>query len=173
MGKALAGLGFCQLSGVDLSPGMAAAAATTGVYDSVEGGVDLNEGATGVPSAAFDAAISCGYPCPRTGRTSVLSFLRYRVFTFGHVRVEAVATVLAKLVPGGFFVFNMRLSFCAEFKCAWQCPSQRGPFVEAGFRVAEYLERLERDGVAELVAFIKAGPYHEQEPSNYYALRKL
>ncbi|MEX3008630.1 class I SAM-dependent methyltransferase [Hoeflea sp. TYP-13] len=95
-GKELHGNGFREIHGFDLSPEMAARAASSGFYQSAAGGIDLMKAEDHFEGESFDIIVSVG------------------VFTLGHVPPEALE-VLARLVrPGGLLVLSTRIEYYDE-----------------------------------------------------------
>lgn len=93
VGVELAAAGYRNLHGIDLSPEMAERARRRGVYDSVEGGVDL----TAEPRAAE--------------RASVAVAVVAGVFTVGHVAPAALETVARRVRRGGLLLVSTRRAY--------------------------------------------------------------
>ena len=88
VGQCLADLGYRDLAGIDLSPGMLKEAGKKGIYRELRQMV-LGE-PLDFPTDAFDAVISVG------------------VFTLGHAPAEALKEIIRITQPGGYIVFTLR-----------------------------------------------------------------
>ena len=86
-GVALARGGYALIDGCDLSPSMLALAVETGAYETLFE-ADLNQGLD-VADATYDAATAVG------------------VFSFGHIRADALRDVLRAVRPGGVVVVGL------------------------------------------------------------------
>ena len=93
-GVALARGGYALIDGCDLSPSMLALAAETGAYETLFE-ADLNKGID-VADATYDAATAVG------------------VFSFGHIRADAIREVLRVVLPGGVVVVGLNDHFWDE-----------------------------------------------------------
>jgi predicted TPR repeat methyltransferase len=96
VGQALHDAGWTNLSGIDLSPEMAALADARGIYRSVEGGVDLTVPVAEHLDGAADAVTLGG------------------VFTVGHVPPTAIATMATLVRDGGLLVVSTRDAYQNE-----------------------------------------------------------
>lgn len=87
VGQILHQRGYCNLEGIDMSPGMLKQAEQKNVYTA------LHQGALGstldFDTASFDAIISVG------------------VFTYGHVGSEAFDELIRITKPGGYIIFTV------------------------------------------------------------------
>ncbi len=100
VGRRLRELGFDDLTGFDLSPGMLSVARATGAYRSLAF-ADLTDGVELAARAQrFDAAVSAG------------------TFTNGHVTADAVPGVLGLLRPGATFVWAVAPALWPAFEAA-------------------------------------------------------
>ncbi len=93
-GAALARGGYELIDGCDLSPSMLALAVETGAYETLFE-ADLNQGLD-VADATYDAATAVG------------------VFSFGHIRADALRDVLRAVRPGGVVVVGLNDHFWDE-----------------------------------------------------------
>lgn len=93
-GLALAEVGFTSLDGCDFSPPMLERAAATGVYGRLFES-DLNKGLD-VADDTYDHAAAVG------------------VFSFGHIRADAIREVLRVVLPGGVVVVGLNDHFWDE-----------------------------------------------------------
>ena len=93
-GVALARGGYELIDGCDLSPSMLALAVETGAYETLFE-ADLNQGLD-VADATYDAATAVG------------------VFSFGHIRADALRDVLRAVRPGGVVVVGLNDHFWDE-----------------------------------------------------------
>ncbi|MDF1721256.1 MAG: class I SAM-dependent methyltransferase [Minwuia sp.] len=94
-GLALRAAGFSVLAGCDLSPGMMLRAMATGVYSRLFE-TDLNAPPMPVADGSFGAATAVG------------------VFTFGHVRADALDEILRVLRPGAPLIIGLNEKYYAE-----------------------------------------------------------
>lgn len=94
-GLALRAAGFSVLAGCDLSPGMMLRAMASGVYSRLFE-TDLNAPPMPVADATFGAATAVG------------------VFSFGHVRADALDDILRVLRPGAPLIIGLNEKYYAE-----------------------------------------------------------
>lgn len=94
-GLALRKAGFCVLSGCDLSPGMMLRAMATGVYSRLFE-TDLNAPPMPVADESFGAATAVG------------------VFSFGHVKADAMDDILRVLRPGSPLIIGLNEKYYDE-----------------------------------------------------------
>ncbi len=94
-GLALRDAGFCVLTGCDLSPGMMLRAMATGVYSRMFE-TDLNAPPMPVADESFGAATAVG------------------VFSFGHVKADAMDDILRVLRPGSPLIIGLNEKYYAE-----------------------------------------------------------
>lgn len=93
--EALTALGHTDLTGMDQSAEMLAAAARKGLYQQLEQH-DLHDAALPYPAGTFDAVTAIG------------------VFTFNHVRPAALGKLVAMLKPGGLLIVSARADYMAQ-----------------------------------------------------------
>ena len=113
-GIALRDVGFTDLDGCDFSPPMLERAAATGVYRRLFE-ADLNAG-LGIQDGTYDHAVAVG------------------VFSFAHIRPDALRSVIPAVRPGGTVVVGLNVHF-------W----------DVGTFPAE-LDAIETDGLASVVS---------------------
>ena len=94
-GLALCSVGFETVDGCDFSSGMLAKAAKTGTYRRLFE-TNLNEPPMDVPDNTYGAAACVG------------------MFSFGHVRAEALDDILRVVRPGGALVIGLNDTFYRE-----------------------------------------------------------
>ncbi|MCF5169352.1 class I SAM-dependent DNA methyltransferase [Pseudomonas canadensis] len=108
VGEQLAGIGYGEIDGVDLSAGMVEQARKTNAYSQLTADVDLNVRNPAIADDRYDLVVCCG------------------VFIDGHVAVTALDELLRVARSSGYLVVSTRQSYL-----------DHEPFVEYVERLAE------------------------------------
>lgn len=93
VGAALHDLGYRSVDGVDLSQEMVDKANQRGIYNMLEGNVDLSRALPTEWQHRWDICVSCG------------------VFTLGHVPPESLNTLINATRPGGIIAVSTRTAY--------------------------------------------------------------
>ncbi|MFL1419811.1 class I SAM-dependent DNA methyltransferase [Pseudomonas fildesensis] len=128
--------GFNLIDGIDLSEQMVCEAFKTHVYRSLRGGVDLNVRSKKQGGRQYGIVVSCG------------------MFTHGHVKPEALLSLIDYCASGGFVIVSTRNSYMSKAK----------------FEEFVRLEIL--SSMIELQFCVRNARYLEEEAGHYWVFHK-
>ncbi len=136
LGKLFKQEGFQHIDGFDLSAEMVSVASQTNSYHHIQSEVDVNKVIDSYPPDYYSCIICCG------------------VFTLGHIRPDALLSLLKVCHTGGYIVISTRTQY------------------NAATNYLQYSNQWCDDGIIKLIHVEHERHYHQSDTSSYWIYQK-